>query len=270
VRADDPRHGTLAGSGAHYKSGEKPCTECREARRRWYRRYNKQRRQGYVRRIECGHGGVWDRLDNLLTARGYSYHRLASELGIIRESHLYNIHKAGPDGLIRVGTWQALEAGLNALRGTPTQIGTLRRLQALHRIGWPIRHVMLAAGVEPEVGKRALRGEHMAFKAHTMHAVADVYDRLSMSLPTPSAGVTRAVRRAERMGWPPPLSWDDIDDPDEQPRGIRRAYEHRDLLTEWAELEEAGESIEQAARRLGVTVKAIEKARERRSKEDAA
>ena len=50
--------------------------------------------------------------------------------------------------------------------------------------------------------------------AETRAAVAELFDRWCMTL-----GPSRLSRdRARAAGWLPPLAWDDIDDPDEQPQ----------------------------------------------------
>ncbi len=240
MKPDDPRHGTYAGSTAHYKSGEKPCEPCYAARRRYHTRYSKERQLGYVRRVKAGHGGIWDHLD-ALNRCGYSYRRLATIIGGLGEARLFVIHRAGPQGLISVDTWRRLNRTLLPIEPGPTQIGTLRRLQALHALGWPIKHVMDQTGHTPEIGKRALRGEHINFSLDVRKSIADVYDRLSMTLPPAAskgvrAAVERARRRSSTMGWLPPLAWDDIDDPDEQPTdwqyvaiGPQNVYAARDI-----------------------------------------
>jgi hypothetical protein len=85
--------------------------------------------------------------------------------------------------------------------------------------------------------------------------------------------VSYAKTTAAKRGWLPPLAWDDIDR-DPEPHISRDAdtrYPSELLLAEWEHFRSLGESIEHAARRLGVTVKAIEKALEReRKREDVA
>ena len=214
--ATDPRHGTYAGSAAHYKAGGKPCPPCREARRTYHTRYTKERQLGYVRRIPANHGEVWQRLDDLYQS-GYSYARLATAIGNMRESRLYTIHRGGPNGAISVKTWKILNGRLSHVKPPPTRTGTLRRLQALHALGWPVKHVMDMTGHTPEIGKRALRGEHVNFSHGTMWSIAEVYDRLNMTLPPTEApagvkaAIVRAQRRSAAMGWHPPLAWEDID-----------------------------------------------------------
>jgi hypothetical protein len=163
---------------------------------------------------------------------------------------------------------------LDRLRGgrAVPALGAQRRLQALMRLGWSSHAIAAAAGLRHRNHVwRIINGQKgkptVWIQRDTDQWVREVYERLSMTVP--QGGYSNRTRaHAERKGWPPPLCWDDPDT-DPEPRGIRDR-ERRDLHTEWAELQEAGESIEQAARRLGVTVGAIEKAAERRKKETAA
>ena len=138
-------------------------------------------------------------------------------------------------------------------------LGSQRRVQALQAIGYSRLRVARELGYSDN-GSIAYLMRADAMLTSTAERIADVYDRLCMTIPD-GAGATRARTWAQRHGYAPPLAWDNPDT-DPAPRGIRTT-DRRDLLTEWAELEAAGESIEQAAKRLGVTVGAIEMAQSR-------
>ena len=90
---------------------------------------------------------------------------------------------------------------------------------------------------------------------------------------TPKVGWRADSQRkiARGRGWLSPLAWDNIDDPNERPTATRDHSHYRaaELLSEWDHLRRSGESIEQAARQLGVTVGAIEKAIERAGRDAA-
>lgn len=186
------------------------------------------------------------------TTRGYQAHRrdeeppcapcVAAKTRYEKARHVY-----GPRSIPAIGTRRRIHA-LMALGHSGADIATYLNIsyQAVHRL-------------EHTTADRVWRT--------TAERVAAVYDELSMIRPT-GHYATRVRRKAAARGYAPPLAWDDID-LDREPRGVRTA-ERRDLLTEWAELQEAGESIEQAARRFAVTVGAIEKARERAQKQGAA
>jgi hypothetical protein len=94
--------------------------------------------------------------------------------------------------------------------------GTVRRIQALRRLGYPLSHIAPLLGVTKQrvnqIGTQARTRVHRDMAVR----VAGVYDRLSMTLGPDD----RARRHAEAQGWPPPLAWDDdeIDDPRARPR----------------------------------------------------
>lgn len=147
---------------------------------------------------------------------------------------------------------------INGLRRTHDATGTIRRIRALRRIGWTLEHIATDSGVGTFQAVDRIANRRVVTTA-TRDRIAATFDRLCMT-PGPSA---KAKAHAIRQGWPPPLAWDDIDDPNERPRGVTDANPRRDLLAEWDHLRTSGESIHQAALQLGVTVDAIEKALER-------
>lgn len=89
--------------------------------------------------------------------------------------------------------------------------GTVRRIRALQALGWRYRDIDEAAGYG---GRNWAHNLTTQGRVHldTAEKVDLVYRRLGMT-PGPS---DRVRRHALKMGWPPPLAWDDIDT-DEQP-----------------------------------------------------
>lgn len=175
-------------------------------------------------------------------------------------------HAGCRDACCRAAMARYEKAGrLARLRGGKAvpALGAQRRLQALMALGWSSHSIAVAAGVphRNHVWRiiHGQKGKPTRWIQRSTHEwVCRVYDDLSMKLPD-GRYVARTRAYASRNSWPPPLCWDDIDDPNEQPRGIR-TNDRRDLLADWADLRAAGESIEHAAARLGVTVGAIERA----------
>ena len=91
--------------------------------------------------------------------------------------------------------------------------GTRRRIEALARNGWSLRHLGDRLGVTPQsvYGYRTRSG----LTAANARAIRDLYDEL-----WDQRGPNERVRRhAERLGWASPLAWDDdtIDDPNATP-----------------------------------------------------
>ena len=90
--------------------------------------------------------------------------------------------------------------------------GTIRRVHALMRMGWPTATIAGLCGWRTGEAVTAL-GYRTKVTAVTAAHVAVAYDALSMRL-----GPSDQVRQhAARQGWAPPLAWDNIDDPTERP-----------------------------------------------------
>ena len=118
-------------------------------------------------------------------------------------------------------------ARLNGGRAVPA-LGAQRRLQALMALGWSSHRIATIAGLPHRNHVwRILNGQQgkpTVWIQRSTHAwVCRVYDELSMTVPT-GRYVARTKAYAERMGYLPPLAWDDIDDPHERPR---KGSDHR-------------------------------------------
>lgn len=116
-------------------------------------------------------------------------------------------------------------ARLNGGLAVPA-LGSQRRLQALMRLGWSSHAIAAAAGLKHRNHTlRILNGQKgkptVWVQKSTDKWVREVYDKLSMQVPT-GAHANRTRAHAERMGWPPPLAWDDIDNPNEKPRTLTK------------------------------------------------
>lgn len=93
--------------------------------------------------------------------------------------------------------------------------GTIRRLQAMSAIGYTQSDLCRRLGITPSNSTCLFRGHRSKVLASTALRVAALYDELSMT-----SGPSQAARgRAQRLGWSPPLAWDDedINDPDATP-----------------------------------------------------
>lgn len=105
--------------------------------------------------------------------------------------------------------------------------GTSRRLQALAAAGWPLARVATRLGVERGNLGAVMRQAQVT--AATAARVRELYEEL-WDKPCPAVnayerdGIRRAVAHARRMGWAPPMAWDDdeIDNPRARPKGLRR------------------------------------------------
>lgn len=101
-------------------------------------------------------------------------------------------------------------------------IGAARRLQALQCLGWSVPAIAARCGIARQHLYRIIHIEHPTTYVSTLAAIETAYNELCMTHPpatTPGelSGVVRVRNHARRNGWAPPLAWDDIDDPNEQP-----------------------------------------------------
>lgn len=111
------------------------------------------------------------------------------------------------------------------LETNPT--GSIRRIQALVAIGHSMRTIDDHLGWAWGTTSRYLIANHKTTHRTTADRIATVYQQLCMTTPTgPYANRNRKL--AERKGWAPPLAWDNIDDPNERPTGMREER-HRKL-----------------------------------------
>lgn len=159
-------------------------------------------------------------------------------------------------------------AGYEATRvyqATPRQLdsrGVRRRLQALVALGWNYRALAAQlADTDHKMVHRWANTENLFVYRATVEKVGALYERLCMTRPE---GTTahRARLRAARLGWAPPLAWDDIDR-DEHPADmgkVRDSYARADLIAEYEHLVSLGVSRERALEQLGVTKEALRRA----------
>lgn len=135
--------------------------------------------------------------------------------------------------------------------------GTARRLQALVAIGYTQAALAELIGFTPANSTELFRGHPV--RATTARKVAALYDQLSM---TPGSS-QRARTRADKLGWVPPLAWDDdtIDDPAAQPdTGLQRRVPFQE---EYQELRELGYNDTAIADRMGIQLASLYRQLER-------
>lgn len=146
--------------------------------------------------------------------------------------------------------------------------GTRRRLQALIAVGWPMKHLAIRLGMSPSNSHQLLR--RVRVEAATARAVRMLFRQLwdvrpeTAGVPFPMASRSRKI--AVRKGWPPPLAWIDIDDPDEVPDGWLRAGRRsvQELVEDAEEIRRTcGIDWDLVAERLGVRRSTLDRARER-------
>lgn len=140
-------------------------------------------------------------------------------------------------------------------------VGTRRRIEALMWLGYSGARIAVETGGGRDWDEIRQWRVRPQVHRNTAQMIAEVYDRLSMS---PAVGNTHSERQiisrtrnyARRKGFFPPLVWDDIDNPNEQPRGTRDA-ENPDRAADLLEMAERGDGLTQVCRQLDVTANTL-------------
>lgn len=99
--------------------------------------------------------------------------------------------------------------------------GTRRRIQALLWMGWPARVIAERSDCKPStINMISFRGGSKGrVSSRLAKRIADAYDDIS-HLRGPSK---QCATKAKAYGYVSPMAWDDIDDPRERPKGMRKA-----------------------------------------------
>jgi hypothetical protein len=199
---DDPRHGTEAGNSAHMRDGEKSCAPCRKARGK-----ADKRRRVY------GSGLVVIPADVLQTFERYSVRTIELHTGL-SGCTINNIRKHGDKARVKPSTVSRVRA-----MKVPTDIGVIRRVRALARLGWSSPEMAARAGIPATTVARLRDHDERQWVGNQRirAAIAKAYDEMSMTVPPLTRHTSKLANRAEARGWAPPLAWDDIDDPDAIP-----------------------------------------------------
>lgn len=107
--------------------------------------------------------------------------------------------------------------------GLVNSTGTVRRLQALAVLGWSAPMISPALGMSVDQVIRIRRGYRDEVYSSTADKVAELYRKLWLTPPPiPTGRVERIRRDAVERGWKSGACWDDIDDPECKPVGMRK------------------------------------------------
>ena len=171
--------------------------------------------------------------------------------------------------------------------------GARRRLQALACLGWSTPLLDEQCGLSHSVINRVRNGNTRIVTPDTNRAISEVFDKL-WNVEAPRAGhnargYSQVVNHAARLGWVPPLGWDEIDDPDEKPMlnpveddcideiAVEEALSGRLVALTRAEalecvtrLTDAGYSVAEIAERLHTNARFVQRRRAASRKDDAA
>ncbi|BCK58340.1 hypothetical protein NWFMUON74_61120 [Nocardia wallacei] len=158
-------------------------------------------------------------------------------------------------------------------------IGAVRRLQALHAIGWTWQALSAhTPGISASLLSQMARpgADRIIMSWTAWRTVHDAYEKLS-GTPGTQGRAKHARLAAERRKWPAPLDWEDLDIDDPRVTAVRSGPPK---VTQWTVAEdrreraqvlsEEGASVEQIAERLGVTPRQVERYLAEAKREDSA
>jgi len=269
------------GSYARFTLDHCHCDPCRAAKTEY--EAQRRRRKAYGEEFYVDARPATAHVRTLMAA-GMGWKRVAAAAGL-DASVVYPLLYGRPDrngGAVRTKarreTVQAILAlpvpTIDDLAG-PVSVdptGTRRRVQALACLGWSVDRLAARSGVDRQAIDRALRGARVSVT--TARAIRVAYDEL-WNTPAPEGdqrqriAAARSRNRAARLGWVPPLAWDDdsIDDPTAVP-DVGEKARHGVDLDEWVHLVTSGETAARAAQRVDVTLNTIEVAAVRNDRTD--
>lgn len=254
------------------------CDDCREASRRveWERR-----RAILYGRYETGRVPAEPVREHIhfLMNNGVSYKQLAKVSGLSTSTVsaiIYGRHERGHAPYRRVSARTA--AAILAVRPIMDNMadgalldpaGTMRRLQALVRIGWSQSKLCERLGVLPSNGTALFAGRGYV-TVKRAKAVRALYEELWDQPRRPNEwreriATNRSINRATALGWLPPMAWDDdtIDDPATEPMSHDvSAFVHaEERFADIQFLIETGCGLDEIVRRSGYnSLQALERA----------
>ena len=134
-------------------------------------------------------------------------------------------------------------------------LGTVRRLQALVAIGHSQQAICDHLGWLPGNATRLFNGKQDFVTVSTAAKARVLFSELQL---TPGS-CERARRRAKKLGWAPPLAWDEdaIDDPDARPDFGQR--ETISFVERYTEMRELGYNDLQIVARWGMKPESLER-----------
>lgn len=119
--------------------------------------------------------------------------------------------------------------------GLVNATGSTRKVRALAWMGWTNGSIAAHAGVGITTVELLAAGRLRTVRRHTAERITGAFEALSMR----HGGSTRTANRARRLGWHPPLAWDDdqIDDPHGEPAEPQAPHPSQDV--DWVRVERA-------------------------------
>lgn len=190
------------------------CAACCARAARHHQELKAKKRAGFV-----GFVPIDPTRDHILvlTGAGMTQKHIASRSGIsevtitrIVQRRQNIIHSNTARALLAVPILESVQAG-----GGVDGLGTRRRLGALMSLGYTGYFLSGQLGTYQGYVSDALHRDQISHRYRD--AVADLYERLSMTTPPETPAAKRARLFAARLGHVPPLMWNDIDTDPEPP-----------------------------------------------------
>lgn len=254
------------------------CLRCRAAWACYQRELVAARRSDRPPKTATGPAGAHI---GALNRAGLTYTDIARLAGVGKDT-LTRIRNAKPGSTMYTFTAELILAVPVPAPAPDPTVGTVRRLQALAAVGWPLRYLSARLGLDRDATGRIIAGRRATSPA-LARQIRDLYEQLyATDGPSP-----RVAARAGRLRWAPPHAWPadtDLDDPaarptaerarrskdDVDPENVRRLCdgtppgnttpgEHRAAVTELAI--RGGLSDGQIAARTGLTERHVHRLR---------
>lgn len=219
---DDHKHGETP---TCYRAHKCACDQCREANAERGRTRQALLEQGLPTSTKVSVRPVQEHITDLLAA-GIPRTTIAA-MAHVDIANLFDIESASPAHKIYPATMNkilAVDADLDFVPGHlfVTARGVQRRIRALAARGWTLDEI--ARRLEWTDARR--ENIHNVERVHAWvhQTLSALYEEIWNTEP-PAATLAecairdRTIRRAQRMGWAPPMAWDDIDN-DEAPEAV--------------------------------------------------
>jgi hypothetical protein len=270
-------HGTVSG----YKYRGCKCLACCDAYSAYLRNSRRQRAYGRWQPLVDA-APVREHLEGL-HARGMTWEQISRVSGIpaveLRRLRIQMGSHQPPERIRRERAQLLLAVEFNVTPTTPkalvSSVGTVRRVQGLRAIGWPLPVLADRSGLSRHALTGAMR--RATVQETTRAAVVELYDDLKDQDPrrhgVPDESARKAITWAARSGWAAPNCWlsSNIDDPDAKPgppEGRRYSTpsvgdRRQAIIEDTAELARQGCTRQVIAARLGVQWEAVHRAHQR-------
>ncbi len=173
-------------------------------------------------------GPVRDYINVVLGQTGMSIAQFAECAGLARPTVSAILNSTGRVKIATAAKIRAVTPDSAPTIGWVDATGSMRRLQALAYVGWPLKLIASEAGTDLGWLREIRAGRASGRVQHTIaRKVTGAYDRLLPLAPPQDTryqrvAVTRARNLAAAEGWVSGWAWDDIDDPADTPRGAAR------------------------------------------------